>query len=72
LFTASQLGRLRNIRPRFTSAMPYSRSEAAAHHMHKVLNDVPAKDIAVKRAGGFEWAVSRRWRTPSASASRTA
>jgi putative ABC transport system substrate-binding protein len=33
--------------------------EAAAHHMHKVLNGVPAKDIPVKRAGGFEWAVSK-------------
>jgi ABC-type uncharacterized transport system substrate-binding protein len=27
--------------------------------MHKVLNGVPAKDIPVKRAGGFEWAVSK-------------
>jgi len=33
--------------------------EAAAHHMHKVLQGTPAKDIPVKRAGGFEWAVSK-------------
>jgi putative tryptophan/tyrosine transport system substrate-binding protein len=36
-----------------------TRGEAAAHDMHKVLNGVPAKDIPVKRAGGFEWAVSK-------------
>jgi putative ABC transport system substrate-binding protein len=33
--------------------------EAAAFHMHKILQGVPANDIPVKRAGGFEWAVSK-------------
>lgn len=33
--------------------------EQAALHMHKVLQGAPAKDLPVKRAGGFEWAVSR-------------
>jgi putative ABC transport system substrate-binding protein len=33
--------------------------EQAAPYMHKVLQGVPAKDLPVKRAGGFEWAVSR-------------
>jgi putative ABC transport system substrate-binding protein len=33
--------------------------EQAALHMHKVLKGVPAKDLPVKRAGGFEWAVNK-------------
>jgi putative ABC transport system substrate-binding protein len=33
--------------------------EQAALHMHKILQGVPAKDLPVKRAGGFEWAVSK-------------
>lgn len=33
--------------------------EQAALHMDKVLKGVPPKDIPVKRAGGFEWAVSK-------------
>jgi putative tryptophan/tyrosine transport system substrate-binding protein len=33
--------------------------EAAALHMHKILQGVPAKDLPVKRAGGFEWAVNK-------------
>jgi putative tryptophan/tyrosine transport system substrate-binding protein len=33
--------------------------EAAAFHMHKVLQGVPANDLPVKRVGGFEWAVNK-------------
>jgi len=33
--------------------------EQAALHMHKILQGVPAKDLPVRRAGGFEWAVSK-------------
>lgn len=33
--------------------------EAAASYMYKVLKGVPAKDLPIKRTGGFEWAVSR-------------
>jgi putative ABC transport system substrate-binding protein len=33
--------------------------EAAAPFMYKVLKGVPAKDLPVKRAGGFEWAVNK-------------
>jgi putative tryptophan/tyrosine transport system substrate-binding protein len=33
--------------------------EQAALHMHKILQGVPAKDLPVKRAGGFEWAVNK-------------
>jgi putative ABC transport system substrate-binding protein len=33
--------------------------EQAALHMHKILQGVPPKDLPVKRAGGFEWAVSK-------------
>jgi putative ABC transport system substrate-binding protein len=33
--------------------------EAAAPYMHKVLKGVPARDLPVKRIGGFEWAVNK-------------
>jgi len=33
--------------------------EAAAPYMHKVLQGVPAKDLPIKRVGGFEWAVNK-------------
>jgi len=33
--------------------------EAAAGYMRKVLNGVPAKNLPIRRAGGFEWAVNR-------------
>jgi putative ABC transport system substrate-binding protein len=33
--------------------------EAAAAYMRKVLNGVPAKNLPIRRTGGFEWAVNR-------------
>jgi putative ABC transport system substrate-binding protein len=33
--------------------------EAAAAYMRKVLDGVPAKQLPIRRAGGFEWAVNR-------------
>jgi putative ABC transport system substrate-binding protein len=33
--------------------------EAAAAYMYKVLKGVPARDLPIKRCGGFEWAVNK-------------
>ena len=33
--------------------------EAAAAYMYKILKGVPARDLPIKRCGGFEWAVSK-------------
>ncbi len=33
--------------------------EAAAAYMYKILKGVPARDLPIKRCGGFEWAVNK-------------
>jgi putative ABC transport system substrate-binding protein len=33
--------------------------EAAAAYMYKILHGVPARDLPIKRCGGFEWAVNK-------------